>query len=86
SNAFTNKARNEAYLKWVKKFREAIDEYTEGAFINFVDKTLVDNIKEQRLELLEIYYTKENLERLRNIKKEYDPEQLFHFEMSILPS
>jgi hypothetical protein len=88
SNAFTNEGRNKAYLEWVKKFREAIEIYTEGAFINFVDKTLVADIKEEDnlLKLLEIYYTKVNLDRLRKVKKEHDPSQLFKFEMSILPS
>ncbi|WP_298516157.1 FAD-dependent oxidoreductase [uncultured Kordia sp.] len=87
SNAFTNEGRNIEYLKWVKTFRESIAEHTEGSFINFVDKTLVPDIEkdENRLELLEIYYTKKNLEKLRRIKSMYDPNQLFSFEMSILP-
>ena len=86
SNAFTNEGRNTVYVKWVKDFRKSIAEYTEGSFINFVDKTLVPDIKEDsnRLELLKIYYS-DNLERLRKIKTKYDAEQLFSFEMSILP-
>ncbi len=87
SNAFTNVGRNSEYLKWVKDFRISLDTYTEGSFINFVDKTLVPDIEkeENRLKLLEIYYNKTNLNELRKIKKKYDPAQLFSFEMSILP-
>ncbi|AXG71293.1 putative FAD-linked oxidoreductase YvdP [Kordia sp. SMS9] len=88
SNAFTNVGRNTVYVAWVKQFRESIAEFTEGSFINFVDKTLVADIEEDanRLKLLEIYYTKKNLDMLCGIKKKYDPTQLFNFEMSILPS
>ena len=87
SNAFTNEARNIEYLKWVKDFRESIAEHTEGSFINFVDKTLVPDIKKDknRLKLLEIYYTKKNLETLREVKAKYDKNNLFNFQMSILP-
>lgn len=87
TNAFTNEGRNTVYVKWVKDFRESIAEYTEGSFINFVDKTLVSDIKndENRLKLLGIYYTEKNLNKLRKIKTKYDAEQLFNFEMSILP-
>ncbi|WP_420573505.1 FAD-binding protein [Kordia sp.] len=87
SNAFTNEGRNKVYVKWVKDFRKSISTHTEGAFINFVDKTLVKDIKddENRLKLLKIYYTEENLEKLRKIKTKYDPDNLFSFEMSILP-
>ncbi len=87
SNAFTNEGRNIVYVQWVEDFRESIAEYTEGSFINFVDKTLVPDIvkDENRLKLLEIYYTKNNLETLREVKTKYDKDNLFSFEMSILP-
>ena len=83
-NAFTNVARNKAYVQWVEDFRKNIAPYIEGAFINFIDKLLVSNPEtpEGRLHLLEIYY-QENLEKLRDIKTTYDPENLFDFEMSI---
>lgn len=86
SNAFTNEGRNTVYVQWVKDFRESIADYTEGSFINFVDKTLVPDIKEDknRLELLKIYYN-DKLDELRKVKKKYDEDQLFKFEMSILP-
>ncbi|MBC8755051.1 FAD-binding protein [Kordia sp. YSTF-M3] len=87
SNVFTNVGRNSEYLKWVKDFRISLNKYTEGSFINFVDKTLVPDIEkeENRLKLLEIYYNKKNLNELRKVKKKYDPAQLFSFQMSILP-
>jgi len=86
SNAFTNEGRNTVYVQWVKDFRESITNYTEGSFINFVDKTLVSDIEkdENRLKLLKIYYN-DKLGELRSVKKKYDSDQLFSFEMSILP-
>lgn len=85
SNAFTNRDRNEEYLKWVADFRKHLSPLTEGSFINFVDKDLVENplTPERKLELLEIYYGKENLQKLRTFKSTYDQKNLFDFEMSI---
>ena len=56
----------------------------EGAFINFVDKDLVENPEtpEGRLALLEYYYGK-NLPKLREVKSAYDANNLFEFGMSI---
>lgn len=80
-----DEGRAEEYVKWVKDFREKIlSKHTEGAFINFVDKTLVKDISNQkgRLKLLSYYYG-ENLSKLQKIKKALDPKNLFQFEMSI---
>lgn len=87
-NAFTNEARNKVYVKWVEDFRKHILPVTEGSFINFVDRYLVEDPEtpKGRLALLEIYYGKENLHILRGIKREYDPHNMFDFEMSIPPA
>ncbi|GAA3626032.1 FAD-dependent oxidoreductase [Flavivirga jejuensis] len=87
SNAFDNQSRNDEYVKWVKDFRLNIAPFTEGSFINFVDQSLVDHPEthEGLLELLEIYYGENNLSRLRKIKAEQDPNELFKFKMSIPP-
>ncbi len=83
-NAFTNVARNKVYVQWVEDFRKNLASQIEGAFINFIDRSLVPNPEtpEGRLQLLEIYY-QENLEKLRGIKTKYDPENIFDFGMSI---
>ncbi|MFT5821744.1 MAG: FAD/FMN-containing dehydrogenase [Crocinitomix sp.] len=76
------------YVKWVNDFRdEILAKETAGAFINFVDKLLVKDIstQENRLKLLKFYYG-DSLDQLRTAKKEFDPENLFQFEMSIPPS
>lgn len=65
------KTRVEGYIQWVKDFRESLS-HTEGAFINFIDHDVP----------LEEYYGG-NFDRLREVKKTYDPNNLFSFEMSI---
>ena len=58
--------------------------YTEGAFINFADKDLVPNSEtpEGRKALLRYYYAG-NLELVIAIKRKYDPENFFNFQMGI---
>jgi hypothetical protein len=75
-------------LAWIRDFRERMKPFTEGAFINFPDKDLVPNpdTPKGRLDLLQIYYGSINLEILRRIKREYDPQNIFNFEMSIPPT
>ncbi len=73
-------------LAWIRDFRETMQQYTEGAFINFPDKDLVPNpdTPEGRVKLLEIYYAL-NLVPLMRIKNVYDPKNILDFEMGILP-
>jgi hypothetical protein len=49
--------------------------YVEGSYINVPDRTIND---------LRTYYG-DNLGRLQEVKRKYDPENVFHFEQSIPP-
>ena len=73
------------YIAWVEECREALRADTEGAFINFPDKDLVADPDTQRVELLTHYYG-ENLDRLRGVKRTYDPDNVFSFGMNIPPA
>jgi FAD/FMN-containing dehydrogenase len=66
-------------LKWIADFRNRVERYTDGAFINFPDRDLP---AKGRIELLEYYY-RNNLDRLIEIKRKYDPTNVFDFEMGI---
>lgn len=79
-----DRERQQAYIDWVKNFRESLKPYIEGAFINFVDKDLGPDpsTDEGRKALLREYYG-EHLKRLMEVKKAYDPNNCFDFEMSI---
>lgn len=59
-------------IEWIEKFRKTMAPYTNGAFINFVDRDI----------LLEEYY-KEKLPRLMQVKQYWDPQNFFIFGMSI---
>lgn len=83
--AWWNKAVDETNcIGWIKAFRTAMKNYTEGAFINFPDKDLVEDSDRDRKALLRNYY-RENLEELIRIKGDYDPNNVFDFGMSIPP-
>ncbi|HEX6100275.1 MAG TPA: FAD-binding oxidoreductase [Thermoanaerobaculia bacterium] len=71
-------------LAWIAGFRETLQPWTEGAFINFPDRDLVQfpNDDTRRKELLRYYYAG-NLERLITVKATYDPDNFFNFEMGI---
>lgn len=81
-----NDPKTPEYLDWVKDFRLTLKPYTEGAFINFPDKTLVPDYTtpQGRIDLLTYYY-KGNLCELMDIKNKYDANNLFNFGMSIPP-
>ena len=48
--------------------------YTQGAYVNYVDSQIPDALR--------AYYGA-NLERLVEVKRRYDPDNLFHFPQSI---
>ena len=81
-----DKSWQEPYIQWVRNFRDQLQDagLIEGAFINFIDKDLEksDGSVEDRKKLLRHYYG-DNLERLMESKETWDPENFFHFEMSI---
>jgi len=62
-------------IAWIENFRKTMAPYTDGAFINFVDRDVP----------LEEYY-KDKLPRLEEVKRHWDPKNFFSFEMGIPPS
>jgi FAD/FMN-containing dehydrogenase len=82
----SDEGRAKEYVEWVTDFRKSLEEKNliEGAFINFVDKDLgFDYTKAQgKYDLLKVYYG-DKLDRLIDVKKKCDPNNLFKFKMSI---
>jgi hypothetical protein len=61
-------------IAWVENMRERMTPYTDGAFINFIDAEIP----------LADYYG-DKLRELSKVKRQWDPDALFTFEMSIPP-
>ena len=56
-------------LAWVRDLRAAMAPYTTGAYVNYVDADLLD---------WEHAYYGSNLPRLKQVKTDYDPDDVFH--------
>jgi hypothetical protein len=64
----------EPTISWVEQMRNAMQPYTQGAYVNYVDDRLADPLR--------AYYGP-NLERLVSVKRQYDPDNVFNFPQSI---
>ncbi|WP_201377942.1 FAD-binding oxidoreductase [Ktedonobacter sp. SOSP1-52] len=70
---WTNDTEAGPATAWVEQFREALQPYVNGSYINVPNRSITD---------LRVYYG-DNLARLQEVKRKYDPENVFHFEQSI---
>jgi FAD/FMN-containing dehydrogenase len=64
-------------ISHVDAFRQQLLTYTRGDYVGNPDRSLKDYL---------IAYYGDNVQRLRCVKKKYDPEDVFHFEQSIPPA
>ena len=64
----------EPMISWIGQLRRAMQPYTRGAYVNAVDSGIEDPLR--------AYYGP-NLERLVSVKRQYDPDNRFHFPQSI---
>jgi len=70
-------AQNEANTKWVRDYYDAIAPYSEeGGYINFMSGDDQGRIKANY---------RGNYERLVDVKRKYDPDNLFHVNQNIKP-
>lgn len=63
-------------IKWVNRLTQKLRCYTSGTYVNSPDLSLIHWQK--------AYYGK-NYRRLRQVKRKYDPDDIFHFPQSIQP-
>jgi FAD/FMN-containing dehydrogenase len=66
----------EPNIIWVEEFRKSMLKWTTGDYVNFPDTLIAKWPK--------AYYG-DNLARLKRVKDEYDPENVFYFPQSIPP-
>lgn len=70
------KDQAEQNIDWIESFRTSMLPYTRGAYCNYCDRMIAD---------WPTAYYGDNLPRLQEVKRMYDPENLFHFPQSIPP-
>lgn len=71
---WANESDADKNIRWIEGFRSSMLPYTRGAYQNYADSLILD--------WPDAYYG-ENLNRLMQIKRKYDPDNLFCFEQSI---
>lgn len=76
---WTDPEQSDANIAWTRKAFDDMQRFTRGAYLNF------PGFVEDRDELLRGAYG-DNLERLREIKARYDPDNLFHGTLNIAPA
>jgi hypothetical protein len=63
---------------WVRTFYAALEPYQTGAYVNFLDAVGQDGVVSA--------YGAEKYARLRELKRRYDPENVFHINQNIPPA
>jgi len=66
-----------AHMAWIAEFRDAMRPYSSGGYVNVPDRAIAD---------WGTAYYGENFAGLRQIKRTYDPDEVFAFEQSIPPA
>jgi FAD binding domain/Berberine and berberine like len=74
---WTTETEQRQVIDWVEGFRLAMQPYVQGSYINVPDRDISD---------YGTAYYGDNFDRLREVKRKYDPEYVFHFEQSIPPA
>lgn len=74
--SWSNPEEEQQNTRWVEELRNALSRYTTGDYVNWPDRLIRD--------WLTAYYGG-NLKRLRAVKQEYDPFNVFEFPQSIPP-
>jgi FAD/FMN-containing dehydrogenase len=70
-------ADNEANIKWVRDYYDAVAPLSEeGGYVNFMSGDDQDRIRANY---------KGNYDRLAEVKRKYDPDNLFHLNQNIRP-
>ena len=70
--------RDDEYIGWARVFHEAMGPYAaEGVYVNYLDKDDIDRVPEAY---------GERYERLRELKAEWDPRNLFRMNQNIKPA
>ncbi|MFA9562567.1 MAG: BBE domain-containing protein, partial [Nitrospirota bacterium] len=73
-----NASDDERCLAWARDFHRATEPFAQGVYVNFLSDEGEDRVKEA--------YTQEVWDRLVQLKKKYDPNNLFRMNQNIKPA
>ena len=74
---WTDPANDTERIKWLRDYYEAMSPYSEpGGYINFMQDDDNDRIRDNY---------RQNYERLVQVKRSYDPDNLFHLNQNVAP-
>ena len=73
---YTGEADRPARWSWVDRFASALDQGCDGAYVNFLNNE-PDRVRDA--------YPDRTLDRLRSIKAQYDPANMFRFNENVAP-
>ena len=68
---------DERCLKWAREFHDATRPFSQGVYVNFLSEEGNDRVREA--------YTGDVWDRLVKVKKQWDPENVFHMNQNIPP-
>jgi FAD/FMN-containing dehydrogenase len=75
-SSWSDDAEEPAHVQWIDAFRKAMLPWASGAYVNYIDANIPDWPDQ---------YYGSNFERLRRVKTDWDPANVFHFPQSIPP-
>jgi FAD/FMN-containing dehydrogenase len=74
---WSDPAKDDERIEWLRGYHQALTPYSEpGGYINFMQDDDYDRIRDNY---------RENYERLVEVKRRYDPDNLFHINQNIAP-
>ena len=68
---------DEKAIQWAKDFHDATRPYSQGVYVNFLSEEGADRVREA--------YTENVWEMLVNVKRKWDPENVFRMNQNITP-
>lgn len=74
---WTDPSEQDANIRWVEDFRRSLLPFTRGAYVNYIDREMED---------WQTQYYGGNFARLAEVKRAWDPDDVFRYPQSIPPA
>lgn len=74
---WTDPADDEAHISWARNLHKATERFAQGVYVNFLSEEGPDRVRDA--------YPPQTWQRLVDLKRRYDPDNLFHMNQNIRP-